>query len=74
MRWLVAFAFVVGVTGCHKRHFRPFEHAHVHQHAVKVNAKGPDATLVTSGGGKLQLAEVLSRSERTVVVFYRGFY
>jgi peroxiredoxin len=57
-----------------QRRFRPYEHAHVHQHAIAVGAKAPDATLTTSGGGKIQLANLIAANDRTIVVFYRGFY
>jgi hypothetical protein len=73
MRWLTI-VFVLAMGCGHGRTFKPYEHAHVHAHAIAVGAKAPDATLTTSGGGKIQLAEVIARNDRTIVVFYRGFY
>jgi hypothetical protein len=39
-----------------------------------VGAKAPDATVVKPSGEKLALADYFGSHDKTVLVFYRGFY
>jgi hypothetical protein len=52
----------------------PEEAAHVERHAPAVAAKAPTGKLRTASNGEVELADVFRANERTVVVWYRGFY
>jgi hypothetical protein len=69
MRALVI-ALVLGCT----HPYTPVEAAHLQAHGMRVGAAAPDAQLRTSSGSTVALRDVLRRSDRTIVVFYRGFY
>ncbi|MEO8700793.1 MAG: hypothetical protein ABI867_12160 [Kofleriaceae bacterium] len=69
MRWLV----LVMLLGCGHA-FRPVEAQHLDAHAVAVGRPAPATTLTTASGGKRALADVLRDHDKTIVVFYRGFY
>jgi hypothetical protein len=69
MRW---FLVLVLVACAHK--FVPEEAAHVEKHAPAIAARAPVGTLVTASGGEVALADVIRANERTIVVWYRGFF
>jgi hypothetical protein len=69
MRWLVV---LVLVACAHK--FVPEEAAHVEKHAPAIAAKAPTGKLVTASGGEVALADVIRAHDRTIVVWYRGFF
>ena len=71
MRWLVALAIVL--AGC-KYPFVPVEAAHLNTRAIAVGAAAPTGRLTSSSGGGVELGELLRVHDKTVVVFYRGFY
>jgi hypothetical protein len=69
MRWL---AVLTLVACAHK--FVPEEAAHVERHAPAIAAKAPAAKLVTASNSVIALADVIRASDRTIVVWYRGFF
>jgi hypothetical protein len=69
MRWLV-FALVLGCS----HPYKPVEGAHLDAHAVAVGVVAPNATYTTASGTQVALADLLSTHDKTIVVFYRGFY
>lgn len=75
MRWLIAIALVVGCIGlgC-GHHFNPIEGTEITTSAVAVGKPAPDATLKTASGSSISLASAFASHDKTVVVFYRGFY
>lgn len=68
MRWLVILALLIGC----KHTFDPIEARDIRGTAVVVGAPAPEAHVVLPSGSKIALADLLH--DKTIVVFYRGFY
>ena len=71
MRFVAAIAIVL--AGC-KYPFVPVEAAHLDAHAIAVGATAPTGQLTSASGGTVELGEVIRTHDKTVIVFYRGFY
>jgi hypothetical protein len=68
---LLVLAFVVACGG---HHFNPTEGSEIGGSAVAVGAHVPDVTMTTASGNHVALISALAAHDKTVVVFYRGFY
>lgn len=64
---------VLAATACRHK-FQPREAAHIEAHSVAVGRPVPVAQFTTASGDVVALDELVKQHDKTVVVFYRGFY
>ena len=68
MRWLV----LAGLLACH--HYEAAEGRHVESHAAAIAAPMPVLAGVDASNKPIALADLVKTHDRSVIVFYRGFY
>jgi hypothetical protein len=60
------------LLACH--HYEPAEGKHVESHAAAIGAAMPVLQGVDASNKPVALADLVRAHDRTVIVFYRGFY